>query len=52
MFRENVLVNDDVIDRISKTMVPVAINYESVSRSIETANATVSYTRNAHNTPT
>ena len=32
MFRENVLTKDDVIDRISKTMVPVAINYERVQR--------------------
>ena len=32
MFRENVLVKDDVIDRISKTMVPVAMDYEIVQK--------------------
>ena len=32
MFRENVLTKDDVINRISKAMVPVAVNYESVQK--------------------
>ena len=30
MFRENVLVKNDVIKRISTTMVPVALNYQRV----------------------
>jgi hypothetical protein len=30
MFRENVLVNERIIERISSTMVPVALNYEKV----------------------
>ena len=30
MFRENVLVHEDIIDRISATMVPVALDYQKV----------------------
>ncbi len=30
MFRENVLVNEDVINRISETMIPVALDYQKV----------------------
>ncbi len=30
MFRENVLVKEGIIDRISATMVPIALNYEKV----------------------
>ena len=30
MFRENVLVREEVIKRISQTMIPVALNYEKV----------------------
>ena len=30
MFRENVLVKDDIIDRISETMIPIALNYQKV----------------------
>ena len=30
MFRENVLVNQQIIDRVSQTMVPVALDYQKV----------------------
>jgi|GEM_PF-7055436 hypothetical protein len=30
MFRENVLIKDDVIERISQTMVPVVLDYQKV----------------------
>ncbi len=30
MFRENVLVKKDVIDRVSETMIPVALDYQKV----------------------
>jgi hypothetical protein len=30
MFRENVLVREDIIDRISETMIPVAPDYQKV----------------------
>ncbi len=30
MFRENVLVRDDVIERISESMIPVALDYQKV----------------------
>ncbi len=30
MFRENVLVNQQIIDRVSETMIPVALDYQKV----------------------
>ena len=30
MFRENVLVKNDIIDRVSETMIPVALDYQKV----------------------
>ena len=30
MFRENVLVKDEIIDRIADTMIPVALDYQKI----------------------
>ena len=30
MFRENVLIKNDIIERVSETMIPVALDYQKV----------------------